>query len=358
MTLQTTASAMADAALTLIDNLDDEHAAALVQPFQGDERVRWTSFPREMAGGTYVGVPLFELGLHQRKMVNRLVETGLSLPGFAQMAAIQALELPLDLSEGHRIDYWRDRSRYWLAIFGTPGDEGRWGWRFEGHHVSVNHTIIDGDVVSSTPIFFGSNPARVRNGSYDVVRPCAPEEDAARELLGSLDDDRRRMAVLSDTAPYDTMSHWLPEVPEWAEPGEPPNPLDILQEVLAATPPEAKKAVRLERDRPRGVRRRDMDERQQSLLDELVEIYVRRLPDTVASEERARIAAAGLDEIHFAWAGSERIGDAHYYRVQGPTLLIEYDNAQDHANHVHAVWRDPARDFGYDALRAHRAREH
>lgn len=358
MTLQSKAGEMRRAAQELLDTLEPPDAERLVHPFEDRARVEWTSFPREMSGGVFIGVPLFELDLARRKAVNRLVETGVSLGGFAQLAAVQSLELPLDFSENHRIDHWRDRSRYWVTVFGTPADTGMWGWRFEGHHVALNFTISDGAVMSSTPLFFGANPARVRNGPYDIVRPCGPEEDAGRELLGSLDADRRARAVLSEVAPYDNLTHWLPEVPEWAEPGDPANPLDILQDVLVETPAEAKTALRFERATPRGVRRADLDGTGRRTLDELVEVYLRRLPDALAAAERARIDAAGRDELHFAWAGTDRVDDAHYYRVQGPTILIEYDNAQDDANHAHAVLRDPERDFGYDLLRAHRSAEH
>ena len=353
--IEDTAEEMRVAAESIIDSLGPDDAERVLQPFEGEERTDWTSFPREMVGGSFIGVPLFELDIDRRKTVNRLVETGVSFSGFAQLAAIQALEMPLDLSENHRIDQWRDRSRYWVTIFGTPADTGVWGWRFEGHHVSLNFTVVDGEVVSSTPSFFGANPGRVRNGPYDVVRPCGPEEDAGRELLASLDSDRRAAAILSDVAPFDTMTHWLPEVPDWAEPGEPPNPLDILQDVLTTTPPEAKRALRFERDQPKGLSRADMATTEQSLLDELVGIYFNRLPDALAVKEQARIDEAGRDAIHFAWAGSDRIDSAHYYRLQGPSILIEYDNAQNEANHAHAVWRDPARDFGYDILGRHRA---
>jgi hypothetical protein len=349
---------MQQAAEELIDALEPEDARRLSHPFTDDARVEWTSFPREMAGGHFIGVPLFELDLARRKAVNRLVETGVSLGGFAQLAAIQSLEMPLDFSESHRIAQWRDRSRYWVTVFGAPSDTGMWGWRFEGHHVALNFTISDGEVTSSTPIFFGANPSRVRNGPYDIVRPCGPEEDAGRELLAALDADRRAVAVLSEIAPHDNMTHWLPEVPEWAEPGEPPNPLDILQDVLVETPQHAKDALRFERATPRGLRRGDLGSSEQRMFDELLEVYLRRLPDPLAAAERERIDAAGRDDVHFAWAGSDRVDDAHYYRLQGPTVLIEYDNAQNDANHAHAVLRDPTRDFGYDLLRAHRANEH
>jgi hypothetical protein len=230
------------------------------------------------------------------------------------------LENALDAVEGWRRRYpgragpnrGRDPLLYFVSIFGEPGS-GSWGWRVGGHHVALNYTVVDGRRLSASPLFLGANPALTRLVGPGVLRALAAEEDLARELLGSLAPDQRRRAVLSPVAPDDLVQSNRP--------------------VVQVGPPEGLAAAR-------------MLPRQREQLLALLHQYLGRLPDPVAAVEAGRISGDALDAVHFAWAGGAEPGQPHYYRLQGPRLLIEYDNVQNGANHVHSVWRDPLGDFG------------
>ena len=215
------------------------------------------------------------------------------------------------------------------ASSGEPQRGGTWGWRFGGHHVSVNHTIVDGDVVSSTPCFLGANPASSPLLGPHLQRPLAGAEDLGRELVRSLDDAQLARAVISPVAPDDLLTTNRPSV----DPA-------VLGDVA-------------------GVRAAALDAGQRDVLRALLDVYVRRIPDDLADVQSARYASdESLDELSFAWAGSVELGQPHYYRVQGGGLLVEYDNTQNDANHIHSVWRDMRADFGGDVLAAHYARHH
>jgi hypothetical protein len=337
------ADRMSENAATFIDSLDKaQREKASFGLDDTAERTDWGYFPRD-----HKGLPLHEMTLAQQKATHALVASALSLPTYARVTSIIALENVLNLLEERRADGVRDPARYFVSIFGSPADD-RWGWRFEGHHVCLNFTIIDGEVFS-TPIFLGANPAEVRHGEAPVVRPCAEEEDVARELLASLDNDQLRATIISDIAPPDFVLTNIPLVPDHCAPGEAGGSLNAILR-FDKMPEHAREALVFERERPRGLAASDMDASQRRVLDELVDVYVDRLPEPLARTARERI---DVGAAHFAWAGETERRREHYYRVQGPSLLIEYDNTQNNANHVHAVWRDPTRDFGMDALREH-----
>lgn len=301
---------------------------------------------------------LYDLSPAQRKLVLRLVATGLSFHSFGQVSAIMALESVLDLKERYSLSAHRDPARFWLSVFGAPGPIGMWSWSFEGHHVFVHHTVIDGRVVGSTPLFLGANPAEVRHGDHPVLRLCGEEEDAARTLLAELDANQRSHAVLHPRAPLDIVVANRSQVPATAIPGDPAHPLVDMQAVLESMDDTHRQALRLDLARPSGLAASAMNPDQRRLLDELVNLYIDRLPEPLASLERDRLGSGGPGGIHFAWAGSDRPRRPHYYRLHGPSLLIEYDCSQDGANHVHSVWRDPRRDFGRDLLKAHLVGRH
>jgi hypothetical protein len=349
---------MAEAADSLTESLKTDGAARLLHPFDDLQRTNWAYFPRESVGDRHAGLSLQELNPAQRKRVLHLVATGLSFHAFGQVAAIMALESVLDLTERYSRGEYRDPAQFWVAVFGIPGSRGAWSWRFEGHHVSVHHTIVDGLVVASTPLFLGASPAEVRHGNHPVLRPCGEEEDAARTLLASLDADQRARAVLHPRAPLDIVVTNRSQVPASAIPGNPVNPFADIQAVLESMEDAHRQALRLDLARPAGVAASAMSSDQRRLLEQLVNLYVERLPVPLADVERDRLDAAGLDRIHFAWAGSERPRRPHYYRLQGPSMLVEYDCTQDDANHIHSVWRDPDRDFGRDLLKVHLSNAH
>jgi hypothetical protein len=226
----------------------------------------------------------------------------------------------LDAKEGWRRGYdgravphrGRDPQLYFVSVFGDPG-AGSWGWRVGGHHVALNWTVAGDGRLSASPLFFGANPALTRLVGPGVLRPLAGEEDLGRALLATLAPDQRARAVVSEVAPD-----------------------DILQ----------RNRARVELGRPDGLAAPAMLPQQRALLEGLVRHYLDRLPEAVAAAEAARVVGGSGDRLHFAWAGGAEPGQPHYYRVQGPRLLIEYDNVQNGVNHVHAVWRDPGGDFG------------
>ncbi len=355
MTTEASASVparMADAAAVFLSALDAEQRARASFAFSDTaERRDWAYFPRD-----FHGVPLLAMTPRQRKAAHRLVSAALSLEGYAKVNAIIALESVLDRIEEHRLTAVRDPGRYFLSIFGAPEGHAPWGWRFEGHHVSLNFTFVDGVLAGATPIFLGANPAEVRRGGHLVSRPLAEEEDIGRALLLSLDVDQRRDAMICDVAPPDFVLMNLPEVPKSCTPGD-VQALPAIKAEFDNLTRAHREALRFERARPRGLPASRMDAAQRALLAELVRAYVERLSAQLSVSEMSRIQRS-LDALYFAWAGEEAPHRPHYYRVHGPGLLIEYDNTQDRANHVHAVWRNPDGDFGADLLRQHVLRNH
>lgn len=351
-------AAMREAVLELFDAVSPEVQAAMRFDFDDETRLDWAYYPKESVGSAFHGVALGDVDPALQRRINRVVETGLSTHAYGRASVIRAFETVLDARERHREVPIRDSLNYHLAVFGEPAASGRWGWRFEGHHLSVGHTIVDDVVAASTPCFFGSNPAEVRRGDTPILRPCGEEEDAARELLGALDGEQRANAMICDEAPIDIITADTSFVPGRALPGDPRHPIARFQQELDDMPDDAKQRLTIERDRPRGVRYADLATDQRSTFDELIEVYVTRLPDDLASRERQRIDASERGRLHFAWAGSTRRRGPHYYRIQGPDLLIEYDCVQNDADHIHAVWRRPMSDFGGDALRSHLRHTH
>lgn len=351
-----TASRMTGAAVALLAVLDDPQRGKASFAFaDDDERRSWAYFPRD-----FPGLPLREMDGAQRKLTHALVASGLSIHAYAQATTIMALDDVLNEIEGRRLDALRDSGRYFVSIFGAPGGTEPWGWRFEGHHVSLHFTIAGDALISPTPIFLGSNPAEVRHNGRAVIRPCGEEEDLARDLLSSLSPDQKRIAIIGDAAPPDIVLMNLPHVPDVRDfelvPGL--RALRAAVEAADAMPRAQRDAIRYERAVPRGLAAAAMDAPQRALLGALVAAYVERLPADLASIAQAEIERAGIDTTHFAWAGEQAPRRPHYYRLQAPSFLVEYDNTQDDANHVHTVWRDPDGDFGADILRDHLRQAH
>ena len=346
---------MGEAASAWLDALGPEQRAkASLNYNDTEERMSWAYFPRLSKG-----LPLLEMDVRQQKLAHRLLAAALSYQAYAKIVTVMSFESLVTLTENGRLDSFRDPRRYFLAMFGSPGDD-RWGWRFEGHHVVLNFTLAGGEIVSPTPLFIGSQPAEVSHGPTTVLRPCGEEEDAARELLGSLDGDRRRQAIISEVAPPDFVLMNSPVVPEAVLPGEieaPPLLANIVAEAKAMSS-EQRESLRFERARPKGLPASAMESRHRKLLSELMGVYVDRLPEPLVRIEGDRIERSGIDGVHFAWAGATERRGPHYYRLQGPSFLVEYDNTQNDANHLHSVWRDPDRDFGSDVLREHVRRDH
>ncbi len=307
------AADLAGAALMFLEVLTPAQREEAIQPFASAERMNWHYVPRSRAG-----LALKDMTPVQRDRARALLATGLSAEGLRKAAEIMRLEEILrELEDGSIV---RDPDRYYVTIFGAPGSATPWGWRVEGHHLSVNVTVAGDDAIAGAPLFFGANPAEVRAGPKAGLRVLAGEEDLGRALVTSLDAGLRKVAIIATKAP---------------------------SEILTGAD------RRIVRERPAGIAAGRLPPAQRSSLLRLVEEYCRRLRPDIADADLAEIDRAGTERIHFAWAGGLKKGEGHYYRIQGPTFLVEYDNTQNDANHVHAVWRKYDGDFGEDLLKAH-----
>jgi hypothetical protein len=259
-----------------------------------------------------------------------LLKAGLSQRGYLTATSIMDLEAVLGALEaaeraaasqpprGNALA--RDPEGYFFSIFGTPSPTETWGWRVEGHHVSLHFTIVNGTLAVGSPSFFGSNPAEVREGPKKGTRILGAEEDAARALLQSLDATQREKAIINGVAPGDMLTMANVDI----------KPLS-----------------------PTGISLDGLNAGQRDLLMKLIDVYVGYMPSDIAADRVARLKKAGVEKIAFAWAGGTEKGRKHYYRIQGPTFLVEYDNTQNDGNHIHSVWRDFNGDFGRDLLREH-----
>jgi hypothetical protein len=235
-----------------------------------------------------------------------------------------------------------------MSIFGRPNNDETWGWRFVGHHVSLNFTIVEGKYLATTPCLLGAEPAE-----YGVFHPLKEDESLGFELLYSLGDAQRRRAVIHDVAPPNFVTRVIPrigqeELPEVYE-------LGFDHYCISEHDRQVLKYVRTE---PRGLPGADMDDAQRAMLTAAIECFISRMPDEVAAKQMEKVQQAGIENFYFAWAGGQELHTPHYYRVQGPALLIELENAQSGGNHVHAVWRDPTNDFGDDLLLQHYRTDH
>ncbi len=306
------AAQMTSSARNLLDSLSTDQRARISISFDDPERLNWHYIPRQRAG-----LPIKQLSDDQRRRADSLLRSGLSDSGFTRVQNIRSLDQVLFDESRNPV---RDPDLYFYSLFGQPG--AAWGWRLEGHHVSLNFTLRGSRVVSAFPLFMGANPAQVRAGPRAGLRTLADEEDLGRRLFLSLDAPQRARALIASAAPDEIVTG---------------------NSRRAAIGP------------PAGVAWSELDSRRAALLWQLVELYARRLRPELAEAELARIRRAGIEKIHFAWAGGPNPGQPHYYRVQGPIFLIEYDNTQNNANHIHTVWRDLEHDFGLDPLAAHYA---
>jgi hypothetical protein len=319
---QRSAAAMSRAANDFLGALTPDQRAKAAFAFNSDDRLRWHFIPNEMFPRK--GLMLKDMSEAQRRLAHDLLRTGLSARGYDKVTTIISLEDVLKVIEAGG-KFARNKEEYLFSIFGTPGAKGAWGWRVEGHHISVRFTINDGSVasqVASSPMFLGSNPAEVREGERKGLRVLGEEEDAGRALVLSLSADQLRTTVINATAPSDILTMNKNDITPLADEG-------ILYSALQ--PP------------------------QQALMRKVIEAYTSVMEADVAAERMKVATSAGLDKLRFAWAGSTDKGQKHYYRVQGPTFLIEFDNTQNDGNHVHSVWRDFNGDFGRDILREHMA---
>ncbi|QKE84412.1 DUF3500 domain-containing protein [Arthrobacter sp. NEB 688] len=369
------AALMAEAAQAWLDTLTPEQRSVAVGAGPGDgpddaERRRWFYTPTDHGGLT-----VHEQRPTQQRAAMRLVASGLSMAGYVTVATVMGLENVLDRVEGFVTIFDRERGRdpglYYLRVFGDPAT-GTWGWRYGGHHVSLNNLVVDGELVATTPCFLGADPATSPLLGGALNRPLGRVEDLGRDLVRSLSPELAARAVLLDKAPSDFVTanrttvspgdRVIPLAGIWRDERFPDDEQQAKLQALSDAIDDAADfseaghaAVELTED-PQGVAGRDLDDGQREVLWALLGTYFDRVPEGV-SPARAYDGPA-LDDVHVAWAGPTEPGAPHYYRLQGPGLLIEWDNTQRGANHAHSVWRDPSRDFGADLLAAHHARHH
>jgi hypothetical protein len=332
-------TAMASAATKFLASLTPDERQRATFAFDSGERTHWhfiptgppPMFPRN-------GLTIKEMTGEQRKLAHELLKAGLSERGYLTATSIMDLETVLGALEAaerraappppagapaRNAPIVRDPEGYFFSVFGTPSTgpgKAPWGWRVEGHHVSLHFTVVNGSLVASTPSFFGSNPAEVREGPKKGLRILGAEEDGARALLMALDASEREKAIIAKAAPGDMLTMANVDI-------QPLSPAGLTAEAM--TPP------------------------QRDLLMKLIDVYTGFMAPDLAADRQARLKKAGVEKIAFAWAGEIEKGKKHYYRIQGPTFLVEYDNTQNDGNHIHSVWRDFNGDFGRDLLREH-----
>src|SRR3954453_4786517 len=304
------------AAVQALFELFDAPARRQAQfPFESQERFDWSYVPRERAG-----LPISAMNLDQRRALHALLRSALSTAGYLKATSIMQLEVVLRALETE--GPIRDHERFSFTLFGAPSSLTPWGWRLEGHHLSLHFTGGADLHIATTPTFFGANPAEVRSGPHSGLRVLGAEEDLARQLLNMLDNAQRTQVIIATTAPRDIIT--------------------TTDRQVSLT-------------RREGMAVENMTPPQRNLLIELLKEYTNNLVPELADTQFARISTAGIDRLHFAWAGSSTRGEPHYYRIHGPTTLIEYDNTQNDANHIHTVWRDLEDDWGGDQLAQHYA---
>ena len=334
------AAQMASAASAWLASLDPAQRGSAQRPGPSSgpaaetERLRWHYVPTD-----HGGLPLGIQRPVQQSLAMALVATGLSAAGYVTVCGVMGLENVLDRAEGFPRgggdrERYRDPGLYYLRVFGEPRGAGPWGWRFGGHHVSLNNLVVDGRVRAVTPCFIGANPAAAPLLGGGTLRLLGPAEDLARDLVRSLSPALRARAVLHDRAPSDIVSRNRPRLPVAGE--------------VEAGPDGGRLPLTAH---PQGLPGAALDDDQRGLLRALLSAYLGRVPDGLTRP-------VDVDAVHLAWAGSTDPGRPHYYRLQGPRLLVEWDDTQQGGNHAHSVWRDPEADFGLDALATHRAEHH
>jgi hypothetical protein len=302
-----TGSAMATAAGRLVASLGEEQKSQATFPYDSPERLNWHFIPRPRKG-----LPIKEMNGAQRALTFGLLQTGLAGSGYLKATTIMSLEAILAEMEQGRGPV-RDPELYFVSIFGTPSDKGQWGWRVEGHHLSLNFTLKDGEVVGATPTFFGSNPGEVRQGPRQGLRALAEIEDRALRLVQALDDGQKKVAITAEKAPSDIRAANTPQPPT---------------------------------DAAEGITYDKLNEDQRRMLQSLVEAYAQDMPSEVGHAWLDEIKKAGVEKVAFSWTGPADRSEPHAYKVQGPTFLIEFNNTQNNANHIHSVWRNMLGDFG------------
>jgi hypothetical protein len=309
---------MADTANAFLASLTPEQRAKATFAMTDDERMNWHYIPKERKG-----LALREMAPYQKSLAQALLAAGVSQRGYIKAVSIMSLEDVLKQKENDNGER-RNPEKYYFSIFGEPKQNGTWGYRVEGHHVSLNFTVVNGKVVT-TPAFFGANPAEVRQGPRAGLRVLAREEDLGRDLMTALTPEQKGVAIVDKEA---------------------------YKDIITAASRKAALA-----GQPNGLPAAKMTAKQREMLSAVLEEYADSFPEEIAQARLDQVKKAG-NNLYFAWAGVTEKGGPHYYRVQSPTFLVEFDNTQDGANHIHSVWRDFNNDFGTDLLKQHYETSH
>lgn len=315
-TLHAQPTDMATSAEALLTTLNDKQQEKVRFDFSAGERRDWTYLP-----WGHHGLPLKDMTPGARSATRTLAQSALSETGASTLDGV--LQLERELHRQAWFKFFRDPGKYYLALFGKAGDEP-WGWRFQGHHLSINVTATPAGV-SGTPFFTGANPATVSEGPHRGLRVLGAEEDQARGLFRSLNPSQRETALIDKDAPSDILTKRDENVS-----------LECCAGIAAAA----------------------LTPQQREALRHITQLVIDKLHPDIAATHWQGVESTGFDRLHFAWAGSDKPGEGHYYRIHGPTLLIEYDNTQNDANHVHLVLRDLRHDFGGDLLGEHYRADH
>lgn len=319
---------LATAASAFLESLDGEQLQLAHGPFADAVRYEWSYVPLPRGG-----LRLDSMNPDQGHLALAILDLALSDRGAGQAREIMQLESTL--AEWEAINHYhhptevmlpRNPDFFYFTVYGEPGGKSPWGLKIGGHHLGVHITVVDGDFISPLPLFLGVNPAEIRHGPRIGHRILAAEEDLARALLQSLPPTQKQLTIVDSIAPADILTRNYRHI----DPG----------------------------DTPAGIPFSDLAGESRTRLADLVRHYVERSPADIAADQWRRIEATGLDGAHFAWAGPEAPGRGHYYNVAGPGFLIEYDNTQDGANHIHSVWRGYEQDWGEDLLAAHYRQHH
>ena len=304
-----------EAANKFLSSLTADQKSKASKTFSDDYRTKWNYVPISREG-----IHLGDLTPEQAELATALLKTSLSDAGMKRVETIKGLEDVLKAQENNNPG--RDKRLYTFTFFGEPTMQGKWGWRYEGHHVSLNFTYNNGALISSTPQFFGSNPAEVRTGPQKGLRALPQEDDLGFAMLNSLTDDQKAKAILTTNAPGDIV-----------------------------TTNTRKAAIQSNA----GLAYKDLTSSQKASLMKLLRVYAE---SQTPPEAKRRWGRVENDSIVFAWMGGTKPGTGHYYRIQGSKVLVEFDNTQHDANHIHSVWRDFDGDFGEDVLAEHYAQFH
>ncbi|PKQ43616.1 DUF3500 domain-containing protein [Confluentibacter flavum] len=302
-------------AVKFLDALNNEQRAKVQFPFDHTSKTFWHYFPASMT--PRAGIQILDLNTTQKQLFNTLLQSFLSETGYSKTQKIIDLENVLLEATGDSIR--RHPEKYFIAFYGNPETDSLWAWSFEGHHISLNFTVLNG-TISASPRFLGANPATILSGKRKGERTLDREEDLGFELVNSLSDEQKKTAIFQDSSPFDIVTTNSPEV-------EPLNPV--------------------------GIKFADLNDSQQIIFLKLVNEYLATIPVEQTNKRIERIQEEDLDMLRFGWAGATALGKGHYYRIQGQSFLIEFDNTQDNANHIHSVWRDFDGDFGKDLIKEH-----